>query len=408
MGSGPYTVEKYDFGKYITLKRNPNWWGGKIGINRGRYNFDRITWKIFLDPVAQREAFKGGEYDAHMVNSSRDWALDFQGDFVKKGYYLREKVPHKRVAGMQGFAMNMRNEIFKSRKVRAAIAMAYNFDWSNKNLFYNQYTRNDCYFDNNPEMKAQGLPQGEVLKMLKELRKKYGKEHVPKTVFTKPVGAPGQGAPFEKNVALANKLLDSAGWKRGADGVRSKNGKRLAFDLLLASPAFQRITEPYKNNLKSIGVEVKIMLVQVAQYEERLREFKFGMIVASYPQSRSPGNEQRYMWSSGAAEQPGSRNYSGIKNPAIDELIEIIVQAKNRKELVHTIQAMDRILTHQYYVVPHWYISFDRLVHWNKFSHPASNPSQAPIINNIIEWWWVDKAKEQKLKKARAANIAMN
>ena len=408
VGSGPYTVEKFDFGKYLTLKRNPNWWGGKIAINRGRYNFDRITWKIFLDPVAQREAFKGGEYDAHMVNSSRDWALDFQGDFVKKGYYLREKVPHKRVAGMQGFAMNMRNEIFKSRKVRAAIAMAYNFDWSNKNLFYNQYTRNDCYFDNNPEMKAQGLPQGEVLKMLKELRKKYGKEHVPKTVFTKPVGAPGQGAPFEKNVALANKLLDSAGWKRGADGVRSKNGKRLAFDLLLASPAFQRITEPYKNNLKSIGVEVKIRLVQVAQYEERLREFKFGMIVASYPQSRSPGNEQRYMWSSGAAEQPGSRNYSGIKNPAIDELIEIIVQAKTRKELVHVIQAMDRILTHQYYVVPHWYISFDRLVHWNKFSHPASNPSQAPIINNIIEWWWVDKAKEQKLKKARAANIAMN
>ncbi len=148
--------------------------------------------------------------------------------------------------------------------------------------------------------------------------------------------------------------------------------------------------------------------MQVAQDEERLREFKFGMIVASYPQSRSPGNEQRYMWSSDAAEQPGSRNYSGIKNPAIDELIEIIVQAKTRKGLVNAIQAMDRILTHQYYVVPHWYISFDRLVHWNKFSHPASNPSQAPIINNILEWWWLDEGKAQKLKKARAADIAVN
>ena len=408
VGSGPYTLEKYDFGKYITLKRNPNWWGRDIAINRGRYNFDRITWKIFLDPVAQREAFKGGDYDAHMVNSSRDWALDFQGDFVKKGYYLRTQVPHNRVAGMQGFAMNMRNEIFNSRKVRAAIAMAYNFDWSNKNLFYNQYTRNDCYFDNNSEMKAQGLPQGEVLKMLKELRKKHGKVHVPKTVFTKPVGAPGQGIPFEQNQALANKLLDSAGWQRGSDGIRSKNGQRLAFDLLLSSPAFQRISEPYKNNLKSIGVEVKIRLVQIAQYEEQLREFKFGMVVASYPQSRSPGNEQRNMWSSSAADQPGSRNYSGIKNPAIDELIEIIVQAKTRQALVHAIQAMDRILTHQFYVVPHWYINFDRLVHWNKFSRPAINPSQSPILNNIIEWWWWDATKAMKLKKARAANVAMN
>lgn len=408
VGSGPYTVEKYAFGKYITLKRNPNWWGRDIGINRGRYNFDRITWKIFLDPVAQREAFKGGEYDAHLVNSSRDWALDFQGDFVKKGYYLREKVPHNRIAGMQGFAMNMRNPIFQSRKVRAAIAMTYNFDWSNQNLFYNQYTRNDCYFDNNPEMKAQGLPQGEVLKMLTHLRQKYGKKYVPKTVFTKPVGAPGQGTPFENNLALANKLLDSAGWQRGSDGIRSKNGQRLAFDLLLASPAFQRITEPYKNNLKSIGVDVKIRLVQIAQYEEQLRGFKFGMVVASYPQSRSPGNEQRYMWSSDAADQPGSRNYAGIKNPAIDELIEVIVQAKTRKELVNAIQAMDRILTHQFYVVPHWYINFDRLVHWNKFSHPAINPSQAAILNNIIEWWWWDEAKARKLKKARAANIAVN
>lgn len=408
VGSGPYTVEKYAFGKYITLKRNPNWWGKDIGINRGRYNFDRITWKIFLDPVAQREAFKGGEYDAHMVNSSRDWALDFQGDFVKKGYYLREKVPHNRIAGMQGFAMNMRNPIFQSRKVRAAIAMTYNFDWSNKNLFYNQYTRNDCYFDNNPEMKAQGLPQGEVLKMLTNLRQKHGKKYVPKTVFTKPVGAPGQGTPFENNLALANKLLDSAGWQRGSDGIRSKNGRRLAFDLLLASPAFQRITEPYKNNLKSIGVEVTIRLVQIAQYEEQLRKFKFGMIVASYPQSRSPGNEQRYMWSSDAADQPGSRNYAGIKNPAIDELIEVIVQAKTRNELVNAVQAMDRILTHQFYIVPHWYINFDRLVHWNKFSHPAINPSQAAILNNIIEWWWWDEAKARKLKKARAANIAMN
>ncbi len=408
IGSGPYIVEKFEFGKYITLKRNPKWWGKNIPLNKGRFNFDRMTWKIFLDPVAQREAFKGGEFDAQMINSSRDWALDYKGKFVNKGYYLREEVPHKRVAGMQGFVMNMRNDIFKSRKVRAALAMVFDFNWSNKNLFYNQYTRNECYFDNNPEMKASGLPKEEVKKLLLNLREKHGKNHVPKTVFTKPVGAPGQGIPFEKNQAIANKLLDSSGWKMGRDGIRMKNGKKLAFKLLLVSPDFQRIVEPYKNSLKKIGADLTIQVVQAAQYEEKLREFKFDMIVMGYGQSRSPGNEQRYMWGSEAAKQPGSRNFAGIENPAIDELIDLIVKAKTRKELVNFIQAMDRILTHQFYVVPHWYISYDRLVYWNKFSRPPINPSQAPILANIIEWWWWDKNKAKTLKEARKSGKSIN
>jgi microcin C transport system substrate-binding protein len=198
IASGPYTVEKYEYGKYITFKRNPNWWGKDIGINRGRYNFDHVTYKIYLDPVAQREAFKGGEFDMQLINSSRDWALDYKGDFVKKGYYIRGEFPHTRVAGMQGFAMNMRNEFFQSRKVRAAIAMAFDFEWSNQNLFYGQYTRNECYFDNNPEMKAAGIAQGDVKTLLVKLREKY-KNHVPKTALTKPVGAPGQGQSAVKN-----------------------------------------------------------------------------------------------------------------------------------------------------------------------------------------------------------------
>ena len=401
IASGPYTVEKYEYGKYITFKRNPGWWGKDIAINKGRYNFDRVTFRIYLDPVAQREAFKGGEFDMQLINSSRDWALDYKGNFVKKGYYLREEFPHTRVAGMQGFAMNMRNETFKSRKVRAAIAMAFDFEWSNKNLFYGQYTRNECYFDNNPEMKAQGLPQGEVKTLLLELREKY-KSHVPKTALTKPVGAPGQGQSAAKNIQIANALLDSAGWKTGSDGIRVKGKNRLQFELLLAGPGFQRIAEPYKNNLKKIGVHLDIRVVQIAEYEERLRNFKFGMIVAGYPQSRSPGNEQRYMWGSEAAETPGTRNYMGIKNPALDELIERVIKAKTRKELVINIQALDRILTHQFYMVSHWYIAYDRAVFWNKFSRPKINPSQSSIANNILEWWWWDEKKVQKLKDARA------
>ncbi|GJL80154.1 MAG: ABC transporter [Nitrospinaceae bacterium] len=407
VGSGPYKVDKFEFGKYITLKRDPDWWGKDLPKNRGRHNFDQITWKIFLDPVAIREGFKGGEFDVNLINSSRDWALDYKGDFVKKGYYIREGVPHQRVAGMQGYAMNTRNELFKSRKVRAALAMVFDFDWSNKNLFYGQYTRNENYFDNNPEMKAKGPPEGEVKKILMALRQKY-KEHVPKTALTKPVGTPGEGQPLEKNIQLANALLDSAGWKVGKDGIREKDGKRFTFEHLLTSPQFMRISEPYKNNLRKIGIEMKIRIVQIAEYEERLRNFKFDMVVVNYPQSRSPGNEQRYRWGSEAAKTPGTRNYMGIENPAIDELIDLVIDAKTRKDLITAIQALDRILTHQFYVVPHWYINIDRVVYWNKFSRPEINPSQAPVLSNILEWWWWDEGKAQRLKKAQAAGESVN
>tara|TARA_B100000686_G_scaffold354794_1_gene467275 strand:+ start:2385 stop:4259 length:1875 start_codon:yes stop_codon:yes gene_type:complete len=402
IGSGPYLVEQFEFGKYITYKKNPNWWAKSLPINKGRYNFDRITWKIYLDPVAIREAFKGGEIDANLIGSSRDWALDYKGDFEKKGYYVRAKIPHKRVAGMQGYAMNTRNNILKSRKTRAALAMVFDFDWSNKNLFYGQYTRNLCYFDNNPEMKSRGIPSGDVKILLTKLRKKYGSA-VPKTALTKPVSSPGQGISFSRNVIVANKLLDSGGWKIGANGIRNKKGTPLALTLLLDNPQWQRISEPYKNNLRKIGVDLEIKLVQVAEYEEKVRNFKYDMIVANFPQSRSPGNEQRNMWGRESAKLPGSRNFMGIENPALDELIDLIVKAKTRKELINTIQAMDRILTHQFYIVPHWYISYDRVVYWNKISGPIKNPSQSNILNNILEWWWFDKEKAIKLKSARTS-----
>lgn len=408
VGSGPYTVKKYEFSKYITYKRNPHWWGKDLTINQGRYNFDEITVKVYLDPVAMREAFKGGEFDLNMVGSSRDWALDYQGDFVKKKYYLRKELPHTRVSGMQGFAMNTRRDLFKSRKVRAALAMVMDFDWSNRNLFYNQYTRNDCYFDNDPEMKAQGLPQVKVKELLLNLRKKHGKKFVPKTVFTKPVGAPGQGIRIAKNLALANKLLDSEGWRRGPDGIRQKKGKRLEIEYLYFNQQWERIVEPFQNNLQKIGAKLKLKRVQAPQYEERLREFKFDMALVSFGQSRSPGNEQRSMWTSEAAKIPGSRNFMGIENPAIDELVDIIVKAKTRQDLVDAIQALDRILTHQFYIVPHWYIRYDRMVHWNKFSHPKVIPSASNRLVHFLQWWWWDAAKAEKLKIARAAGKPVN
>jgi microcin C transport system substrate-binding protein len=193
----------------------------------------------------------------------------------------------------------------------------------------------------------------------------------------------------------------------GADGIRVKNGKRLAVKILLDGAGFERIVEPYKNNLRKIGFDMEIKKMQVAEYEERLRNFNFDMIVVGYGQSRSPGNEQRYMWGSEAANTPGTRNYMGIENPAVDELINRITEAGSRKELVDAIQAMDRILTHQFYIVPHWYIAYDRIVYWNKFSRPGVNPSQSAVINNIIEWWWWDADKTKKLKKARSGGSSL-
>jgi microcin C transport system substrate-binding protein len=256
-------------------------------------------------------------------------------------------------------------------------------------------------------MRARGLPNGEVKAILEKLREKHGSSFVPKTTLTKPVGAPGQGQSLDKNIKVANSLFDSIGWLMGVDGIRSKNGKRMTIKLVLNSPLFQRIVEPYKNNLKKIGVELDIKVVQIAKYEEILRNFKFDMIVANYPQSRSPGNEQRSMWSSEAESTPGSRNYMGVKNPAVDELINTIVEAKSRKDLINSIQAMDRILTHQFYIVPNWYIPYDRIVYWNKFSRPKINASQSIIINNILEWWWLDKNKATILKKARDSGSSL-
>lgn len=406
VGSGPYAVEKYEFGKFIALKRIPNWWGKDLAVNRGRFNFDRIVWKIYYDPAAMREAFKSGEFDVNAVNSSKDWALEYKGSFRKKGYYLREEFPHKRVAGMQGFVMNLRRDIFKSRMVRAAVSLAFDFDWSGKNLFYGQYLRNECYFDNHPEMKPAGLPQGEVLSLLTALRAKYG-AFVPQTVLTKPVGALGQGLPLEQNVRTANQILDRAGWRMGADGVRVKDGQPLRFALLLEDPEWMRISEPYKNNLRKLGVDMEIKLAQPAEYEEKLNRFNFDMVAIDYPQSRAPGIEQRNQWGSASAKTHGTHNYAGIQNPAVDELIETILQAQNRKEAIGALQAMDRILTHQFYIVPHWYIPYDRLVYWNKFSRPPVNPSQSAILSNVAELWWEDKEKAEKLKKARASRKPM-
>lgn len=413
VGSGPYVVESYDSAKYITYKRNKTYWGKELPVNRGRYNFDSIKVLVYLDPGAELQAIKGGLVDIQGVQSSKEWALEFNGDFVKRNYMRKETFAHSRVSGMQCFVFNQRRPLFQSRDVRMAIAAAMDFDYMNENLFYGQYKRQVCFFDNHPEMKSRGPAEGKVRKRLIELRKKHNDAatrtvHVYKDAITRGpfnVGdLPGEASvPLADRLASANQLLDKRGWAYDEEaGCRQKDGVPLKFTLLLYSNAWVRLVNPFIDNLKKIGVSVQYQLVQPAEYSNRVKEFDFDMILDGFGQSESPGNEQRNMWTTKAAETTGSSNTIGLRNPAIDEVVEEIVAAKTRVELVTHVQVLDRILCAGHHVIPHWYIDYDRAIYWNRFDRPARS-SKAWFETNVINWWWFDTARDKALASAREA-----
>ena len=399
VGSGPYVVEDYEFGKYITLRRNPDWWGRDLAKAQGMYNFDTITARVYRTSVSRKQAFKGGEFDVLHVRTAKNWALSFNGTYVKKNYILREEIPHDRPAGMQGFAFNLRHSVFQSHKTRYAIAMVFNFPWMDKNLFYNQYKRTRCFFENSPDMTKVGPPSEKMRKYLRSLADEYGRDKIPKMAFSEPLKAPGQGKERELCMKQARLLLENEGWKMGRDGIRRKNGEKLEFTLLLSQDTWVRIAEPYKRWLAEIGVKMNIENVQPAAYQKRLRTFNFDMITNVYPHSRSIGNELKSYFSSFTAEQEGSRNVNGLKNPAVDEVLDKIVSAETRDDLVFYGNALDRILTSMTIVVPHWHLTYDRLLTWNKFGRPATHCSQRLPQSVVRNYWWYDKDKAEKLKK---------
>lgn len=407
VGSGPYVVEDYEFGKYLTIRRNPEWWAEDLPRTQGMYNYDTITLRVYRETVARNEAFKGGEFDVLYVNVAKNWAVDFKGPFVKKNYIQRREIPHDRPVAMQGFAFNLRNPIFQDLKTRYAIAMVFDFAWTNNNLFYGQYKRTRCFFENSRDLTNTDPPTGRMLEYLQELRQRYGPESIPKMALSQPLQAPGQGKSPETNMRQAEILLNSAGWKRGEDGRREKDGKRLAFKLLLLTPNWVRIAEPYQSRLENIGVEMEIEVVQPADYQKRVRTFQFDMITQVYNHSRSIGNEQVDYFGSAAADREGSRNVNGLKNPAVDEVLGKLVKAESRDELVFYGQTLDRILTASTIVVPHWHLTYDRLLTWNKFGRPANHCGQliAPFV--VRDHWWIDTQKAQQLEKNMAKGNPM-
>jgi microcin C transport system substrate-binding protein len=393
LGSGAYRIDSFEPGRSITYVRVPDYWGARLAVNVGSSNFDKVRYDYYRDSTVAIEAFKSGAVDYRDENSSRHWATSYDIPAVKDGRLKKEEIPHKRSAGMQGFVFNMRREIFKDPMVRQALAYGFDFEWSNKTLFYGQYARSRSFFQNS-ELAATGLPQGRE----REILAKYA-DRLPPEIFTETYTPPvtdGSGNNREQ-LRYALTQLQRAGWDINTETrklTHTETGKVMAFEVLLVSPLFERVVLPFKKNLVRLGIEVKVRTVDPAQYQERLNNYDYDMIVWTWGQSMSPGNEQRNFWGSETADRKGSRNFSGIKDPVIDELIELVIAAPTREELVQRTRALDRVLQWSHIVIPHWHGPYDRVLSWDKFSRPSVIPERGTSLFT----WWVDPVKERNLE----------
>ncbi|MBF0446983.1 MAG: ABC transporter substrate-binding protein [Magnetococcales bacterium] len=384
LGSGPYQIESFEAGKIITYKRNPDYWGWNRPVNRGLYNFDRVVIKFFKDPVVALEGFKAGEFDFILENNSKQWARDYQGEKFDSGLIKKEQLVHKNGAGMQGWIFNLRRPQFQDKRVRQALTLAFDFEWSNKNLFHDQYVRSESYFSNS-EMAASGRPGPDELALLEPFR-----DQLDPAVFEAVQPPPSTTPPnsIRSNLRKAAKLLKEAGWQVGKDQILSnQKGEPLKIDMLLSSAAFERVMAPYVANLKRLGVQVTYRTVDLSLYKTRLDHFDYDMIVHVFGQSQSPGNEQRGLWSSSSADELGSKNYIGLKDPVIDALVDRIVYASSRTELLTACRALDRVLLAGHYLIPNWYLNTHRIAFWNRFGRPDKNPLYYQAHSRLWSWW---------------------
>ncbi len=399
VGSGPYKIKSFDSGRSITYELNREYWGfkNKTPIKMGKDNYATIRYDYYKDRGIEREAFKSGEIDFFSENSSKEWATAYNIDAVKNNLIIKELIQHENPQGMQGFAFNIRKDIFKDRRVRKALSYAFDFEWSNKNLFFDAYTRTNSFFENS-ELASSGLPSDEELKFLNPYV-----DILPKDLFSfefKNTVTDGSGY-MRSELQEASTLLRNAGWKL-VDGqlINSTTNKKFEFEILLRSPAFERIVLPFRDNLEKLGIIVNVRTIDSAEYQKKIETFDFDMIVQTFSQSLSPGNEQRSFWGSDAADTNGSRNVIGIKNYAVDGLIENLINAKDREELITITKALDRVLLWNYYVIPQWHISSYRVLYWNFFDQPAIKPKYSLGFDT----WWINQNKYNQVQSNRTSN----
>lgn len=394
LGSGPYRIDQINAGRSLSFRRVEDYWAADLPVRRGFFNFDRVVVDYYRDTGVALEAFKAGQFDFNQEVSARNWATGYSSPALRDGRIIQEEIPNLNTQGMQGFVFNMRRPMFADVRVRKAISLLFDFEWSNGRLFHNAYKRSSSFFGNS-ELGANGLPGADELALLEPLR-----EQLPAAAFT-PAWVPPQtdgSGMIREQMREAYALLQEAGWRIENDRLVNQQGQALSFEFLLVQADFERILLPFKRNLASLGIDMSLRRVDVSQYVNRVRSRDFDMLVAGFGQSNSPGNEQREYWHSSSAENPGSRNLMGLQDPAVDALVEGLIRAESRAALVSHSRALDRVLRSHHIVVPNFHTDVYRVAYWNKFSHPE----QSPRYDLGLYTWWVDPDKEAALHSRSA------
>ena len=379
VSSGPYLVDNFQAGRSITYKKNPNYWAKELNVNKGFYHFDKIHYDYYRDTTVALEAFKAGEFDVRLENEAKKWANFQHEKNVLNGRIIMNEFQHQLPSGMQGFVFNLRNPLFQDKNVRKALSLAFDFDWMNQNLFHGLYNRTTSFFDNS-YLKAPNLPDSDELALLEPYKDLLDTE-----VFQPLYESEEQD--IRLRLYKAMDLLKQSDWSVNKDGFLSKKDQLFAFEILIdasSAGAWERIILPFVGRLKRLGIQATIRTVDLLQYKNRLDNFEYDMIVSVWGQSLSPGNEQRYFWSSEAADSLGSMNYSGLKNPVVDNLIEKIISAVSQEELITAVHALDRVLLNEVIVIPHWFTPKNRFMYQNTIGVPQTVPLKGA---NIMTWW---------------------
>jgi microcin C transport system substrate-binding protein len=394
LGSGAYRIKEFVAGRSIVLERAKDYWGRELNVNIGRHNFEELHYEYFRDSTVALEAFKGDQVDWRTENSAKNWATAYDFPAVTEKRVLREEFPNRSSGVMQAFALNIRREKFADPRVRRALNFAFDFEEMNKQIFFNQYKRISSYFDGT-ELASSGLPQGRELEILETVRAQVPAE-VFTTAYTNPVG--GNPEAVRDNLREALRLLKEAGYEvRDRKLVEGKTGTQFAFELLGEDPSFERVMLFFKPSLERLGIAVSVRTIDPTQYENRLRSWDFDIVVANWGESLSPGNEQREYWGSQSADMAGSRNIIGIKNPALDKLIERVIYTKDREDLVAATRALDRVLLWNHYVVPQWNYPKVRTARWDRFGRPSELPKYG--LSGFPALWWFDPDKAARIGK---------
>ncbi len=393
IASGPYAVERADWGRSITYRRRADYWANDLPTRRGMYNFERVVYKYFKDEVARLEGFKAGQFDWIYENSAKNWARGHAGPKYRSGEIRKKEFAHSNSAGIQGFSMNTRRPLFQDRRVRLALAQAFDFEWMNRQVFYGQYVRSPSYFTNS-EMQATGRPGPDELAILEPLRDRLSPE-----VFGEAPMPPDTVPPhsLRGNLRTALGLLKEAGWTVADDGrLRNAKGEPFEFEVLSYSKALERIAVPWARNLEKLGIRANLRVTDPVLFQKRLDEFDFDVTVISLPASQTPGNELVERFSSAAADEKGSDNASGVRDPAVDAIVQKLLQSGSRAELVAAARALDRVLRHGWYLVPHFYAATHRVAYRDVLAHPQTMPKFYAAPTWLLKTWWLEPGKETR------------